>query len=139
MDCAFEAAAAAPQLPPPPPLLPRRTAILTPCPHAMPPPAPQMMRVLGHVPRRFATSGRRSHEFFSALGQLWDAPRQPHWPLDKLLEERHGLPEEEVRERGRAAAAAHVQAAGQLHARAAACAWRLRDAHLQRARTPAHA
>ena len=56
-----------------------------------------MMRLLGHVPRRLVAASRRGPEFFNAQCQLWDAPRPPHWPLDKVLQEWHGLPEEEVR------------------------------------------
>ncbi|KAI7843666.1 hypothetical protein COHA_002567 [Chlorella ohadii] len=56
----------------------------------------QMMRLLGHVPRRLVSASRRGPEFFNAQCQLWDAPRPPHWPLDKVLQEWHGLPEEEA-------------------------------------------
>ena len=56
-----------------------------------------MMRLLGHVPRRLVAASRRGPEFFNAQCQLWDAPRPPHWPLDKVLQEWHGMPEEEVR------------------------------------------
>ena len=62
----------------------------------VPPTTPQMMRLLGHVPRRLVAASRRGPEFFNAQCQLWDAPRPPYWPLDKVLQEWHGLPEEEV-------------------------------------------
>lgn len=59
-------------------------------------PLPQMMRLLGHVPRRLVAASRRGPEFFNAQCQLWDAPRPPYWPMDKVLQEWHGLPEDEV-------------------------------------------
>lgn len=57
-----------------------------------------MMQRLGPMPRRAATSGAHSVEFFAADGRMWHLPSRhvPYWPLDHVLQEQHGLPEEEV-------------------------------------------
>lgn len=66
----------------------------------LPTPFPQqMMQRLGPMPRSVATTGAHAVDFFSADGRMWHLPSRhvPYWPLDHVLHEQHGMPEEEVR------------------------------------------
>ncbi|KAL4447899.1 hypothetical protein ABPG75_005118 [Micractinium tetrahymenae] len=58
----------------------------------------QMMQRLGPMPRSVATTGDHAVDFFSAEGRMWHLPNRhvPYWPLDHVLHEQHGLPEEEA-------------------------------------------
>ncbi|KAL4442415.1 hypothetical protein ABPG77_004999 [Micractinium sp. CCAP 211/92] len=58
----------------------------------------QMMQRLGPMPRSVATTGAHAVDFFSADGRMWHLPSRhvPYWPLDHVLHEQHGMPEEEA-------------------------------------------
>lgn len=58
-----------------------------------------MMQRLGPMPRSVATTGAHAVDFFSADGRMWHLSSRhvPYWPLDHVLHEQHGMPEEEVR------------------------------------------
>lgn len=60
----------------------------------------QMIELLGEIPPEVATEGRYAGEFFTPDGRLRHITSLNRWPLDRVLAEKYGLPEEEVR-RGR--------------------------------------
>ncbi|KAF3490098.1 hypothetical protein F2Q69_00052461 [Brassica cretica] len=57
-----------------------------------------MMELLGKIPRKIATGGARSKDYFDRHGDLKRIRRLKYWPLDRLLTDKYKLPEAEARE-----------------------------------------
>jgi serine/threonine-protein kinase SRPK3 len=57
-----------------------------------------MIELLQQIPREVATRGEHAPAFFTTEGRLRHIRRLRHWPLDKVLVEKYGLPEDEVSE-----------------------------------------
>ena len=57
-----------------------------------------MIELLQQIPREVATRGEHAPSFFTQEGRLRHIRRLRHWPLDKVLVEKYGLPEDEVSE-----------------------------------------
>jgi len=56
-----------------------------------------MMETLGKMPRKIATSGTRSKDYFDRHGDLKRIRRLKFWPLDCLLVERYNFTETDAR------------------------------------------
>ncbi len=59
-----------------------------------------MIELLQHIPPEIATAGKHSAEFFTPEGELHHIRALRFWPLERVLQEKYGMPEEEVREGG---------------------------------------
>ncbi|KAG6500170.1 SRSF protein kinase 1-like [Zingiber officinale] len=57
-----------------------------------------MMELLGKIPKKIATAGSRSKDYFDRHGDLKRIRRLKFWPLDKLLVEKYKFPENDARE-----------------------------------------
>jgi hypothetical protein len=64
--------------------------------HPPTPPGPQMIELLGRMPRRVATSGRDARKYFDREGRLRHISRLNYWPLERVLQEKYRMPEREV-------------------------------------------
>ncbi|XP_074584338.1 uncharacterized protein LOC141840296 [Curcuma longa] len=56
-----------------------------------------MMELLGKMPKKIATTGSRSKDYFDRYGDLKRIRRLKFWPLDKLLVEKYKFPEDAAR------------------------------------------
>ncbi|CAL9092726.1 unnamed protein product [Musa textilis] len=57
-----------------------------------------MMELLGKMPKKVATMGSRSKDYFDRYGDLKRIRRLKFWPLDRLLVEKYKFPEAVARE-----------------------------------------
>ncbi|KAJ0967776.1 hypothetical protein J5N97_024693 [Dioscorea zingiberensis] len=57
-----------------------------------------MMELLGKMPKKIATAGSRSKDYFDRHGDLKRIRRLKFWPLDRLLIEKYKFPESDARE-----------------------------------------
>ncbi|OWM68331.1 SRSF protein kinase 1 [Punica granatum] len=57
-----------------------------------------MMELLGKIPRKIATGGARSKDFFDKYGDLKRIRRLKFWPLDQLLMDKYKFSETDARE-----------------------------------------
>ncbi|KAM7519964.1 hypothetical protein LguiB_018926 [Lonicera macranthoides] len=57
-----------------------------------------MMELLGKMPRKIATTGARSKDYFDRHGDLKRIRRLKYWPLDRLMIEKFKLPEADAKE-----------------------------------------
>ncbi|KAF1862757.1 hypothetical protein Lal_00040022 [Lupinus albus] len=57
-----------------------------------------MMELLGKIPRKIATAGAKSKDFFDRHGDLKRIRRLKFWPLNKLLIDRYKFPENDAHE-----------------------------------------
>ena len=55
-----------------------------------------MIELLGKMPKRFALGGKRSRQFFDKEANLRHIDKLRFWSLDKVLEEKYGLPTSEA-------------------------------------------
>lgn len=58
----------------------------------------QMMELLGKMPRKIATTGSRSKEYFDRYGDLKRIRRLKFWPIDRLLVDKYKISESDARE-----------------------------------------
>lgn len=59
-----------------------------------------MVELLGPPPTALLERGKYSHDYFGADGRLLAGGTPSRWPLEELLQEKYGLPAEEVRPAG---------------------------------------
>ncbi|WVZ65785.1 hypothetical protein U9M48_015095 [Paspalum notatum var. saurae] len=57
----------------------------------------QMMETLGKMPRKMATSGTRSKDYFDRYGDLKRIKRLKFWPVDRILVERFDFTEPDAK------------------------------------------
>ena len=55
-----------------------------------------MMELVGRMPKKVATGGKRSREFFTRAGELRHIKSLKRWPLEDVLFEKYGFPEDEA-------------------------------------------
>ena len=55
-----------------------------------------MMELVGRMPRKVATGGKRSREFFTRAGELRHIKSLKRWPLEDVLCEKYGFHEDEA-------------------------------------------
>jgi serine/threonine protein kinase len=55
-----------------------------------------MMELVGRMPKKVATGGKRSREFFTRAGELRHIKALKRWPLEDVLFEKYGFPEDEA-------------------------------------------
>jgi len=58
----------------------------------------QCIELLGKFPRRLATTGRYSKEFFNRKAELRHIQNLKYWGLENVLNEKYGIPKREARE-----------------------------------------
>jgi serine/threonine-protein kinase SRPK3 len=56
-----------------------------------------MMETLGKMPRKIASSGTRSKDYFDRYGDLKRVRRLKFWPLDRVLVERYSFSEPDAK------------------------------------------
>lgn len=56
----------------------------------------QMIELLGNLPRKFATEGSKSNNFFNRFGELKRIRRIKFWPLDRVLNEKYKFSESDA-------------------------------------------
>lgn len=54
------------------------------------------MELLGRMPRRVYEKGKYAREFFNRNGELRHIKKLKFWPLDRVMVEKYGLPEDEA-------------------------------------------
>jgi serine/threonine-protein kinase SRPK3 len=55
-----------------------------------------MMELVGRMPKKVATGGKRSREFFTRAGELRHIKSLKRWPLEDVLNEKYGFHEDEA-------------------------------------------
>ena len=54
------------------------------------------IELLGRMPKRLSSTGKYAKDYFNRHGELRHIKKMRFWPLDKVLNEKYHLPEDEV-------------------------------------------